>query len=585
MVMLLESLFINDKDVRPGKLVLRFILSASILFLFFIILSFIFLKRTSDKNLYHYYQQEYLNICNALDNINSSYRDHMVTLTELPGFYNQFSEYLEYYESYKNTGIFPSDINRPLNEPPEKPFAGDSEIPGALPPGVNNMPVQFISNDGILIAGTIPEKLYREFSSFEKLKETVIDQKGFGLFFVLENMRLSETVSFMEPVIYFFIEIRDDAGENCGYIATEARLGMITGNLTESGMVSGPDRSVNANDDIYSLFKNVHRYLIDKEGKPVTELSSGSEYSEKLRAAGWSGNYQTIPVINPLKYTKIEGFPEQSNIMIINTLISEKPDGLTGFGKTYRNYLNSRVIGAGFWIEELDFGYIMEINDTRAFAPYINSLVLIFFILFINFSVFLYLILWINNLRIRALDANPLTKLPGNRVINKKIQEVLNENAGTAIVYGDLDNFKAYNDTYGFSKGDEVIHFTAGILKKVVTHYPSKNTFCGHIGGDDFIFIVPSEAVHNAADEICRLFDNGIRNFYSKIHLDDGYIEEKNREGQIMKFPIMAFSMAGVITGKVHMSHFLEVSGRCGELKKYAKKTKGSNLVLDRRTS
>ena len=181
------------------------------------------------------------------------------------------------------------------------------------------------------------------------------------------------------------------------------------------------------------------------------------------------------------------------------------------------------------------------------------------------------------------LDSNPLTRLPGNN----KIQEIIaarmrGENQFT-IAYTDLDNFKAYNDKYGFKRGDELILFTAGIIKQAVDSYGIDSDFVGHIGGDDFVIISVPEVIQKIGDEIIRLLDSGIVQFYNEEDREKGFISTKNRQGVEEKFPFVSISIA-VVNQKHHrFTNIGEIVKIVTELKKYAKQREGSCIVVDKR--
>jgi diguanylate cyclase (GGDEF)-like protein len=194
-------------------------------------------------------------------------------------------------------------------------------------------------------------------------------------------------------------------------------------------------------------------------------------------------------------------------------------------------------------------------------------------------------LLEIERLRQLALDANPLTQLPGNNTINRTIQEAIDRRAELAVIYCDLDNFKAYNDRYGFSAGDGVLQFTAGVLRDTCRDTCEKDGFIGHIGGDDFVLLVPADRVTDIGEEIARRFDAGIAEFYEDEDRERRYIETTSRQGEVMKFPFMSISMAGVDLSASQFTDFREVSATCAELKKKAKQTAGSVIFLDRRST
>jgi len=192
-------------------------------------------------------------------------------------------------------------------------------------------------------------------------------------------------------------------------------------------------------------------------------------------------------------------------------------------------------------------------------------------------------LLEIERLRQLALDANPLTQMPGNNTINRAIQDVIDEKAAFAVIYCDLDNFKAYNDRYGYSAGDEVILFTAEVFRGALETVCRDEGFAGHVGGDDFVLLVPSDRVNDIGEEVVRRFDEGIAAFYDDEDRERRYIETTNRQGEVMKFPFVSISLAGVDLSVGSFSDFREVSTTCAELKKKAKQASGSVILLDRR--
>lgn len=178
------------------------------------------------------------------------------------------------------------------------------------------------------------------------------------------------------------------------------------------------------------------------------------------------------------------------------------------------------------------------------------------------------------------LDSNPLTHLPGNNVIQSNIMEKVQQNTNFAIAYTDLDNFKAYNDKYGFKLGDDVILFTAQILKDSC----DANDFVGHIGGDDFVIISSPEKINEITQRIVDKIDAGIIEFYDDYDRNTGYIEMKNRQGELQKFPFVSISIA--VTTNLHrdFANFGEIVKVVTELKKFAKQKEGSSVVFDKRT-
>jgi PleD family two-component response regulator len=190
------------------------------------------------------------------------------------------------------------------------------------------------------------------------------------------------------------------------------------------------------------------------------------------------------------------------------------------------------------------------------------------------------------------LDINPLTKLPGNEVIKRVVYEKIRKKEAVGICYIDIDNFKPYNDYYGYQKGDEMILFLANVIAealKEVKFEDDKNVFVGHIGGDDFILLIPSNSVDLVCEKITRKFDEGILNFYNEDDRKKGFIIAPSREGDLKAFPIARISIAVVDTQKNkylldrEYEHIMLV---LSSIKKYLKKNKnkkGSTYMVDRR--
>ena len=114
----------------------------------------------------------------------------------------------------------------------------------------------------------------------------------------------------------------------------------------------------------------------------------------------------------------------------------------------------------------------------------------------------------------RALDANPLSKLPGNTSIIQRIQQLIDNREDFALAYCDLDYFKSYNDKYGFSRGDEILMMTARLIVNTIRSYQGVMSFVGHVGGDDFVFILPPDKVEEACKRIIKAFDDIVPHFY-----------------------------------------------------------------------
>ncbi len=183
----------------------------------------------------------------------------------------------------------------------------------------------------------------------------------------------------------------------------------------------------------------------------------------------------------------------------------------------------------------------------------------------------------------RVWDANPLTRLPGNHSIMKEMQRRIDGGLCFAVGYADLDNFKPFNDKYGFYRGDEVIKMTARLLTNTIRELDSADAFVGHIGGDDFVFIVPPDSLDGVCREIIRNFDMIIGNFYDEEDRVRGYIGSKNRKGEEERFSILSISIGVVTNERRDIRHIGEISTIATEMKAYAKTVKGSNYFKDQR--
>ena len=197
-----------------------------------------------------------------------------------------------------------------------------------------------------------------------------------------------------------------------------------------------------------------------------------------------------------------------------------------------------------------------------------------------------YLYYTIKNLG-RLLSINrrisPLTGLPGNVQIHAELKKRISNRENFSVLYLDLDNFKAYNDVYGFLKGDEIIKYTADTIVRCVHNYIHEGAFVGHIGGDDFIAIVP---ILNC-DEICKniiaSFDAHVTKFFTEEDVEKGYIEVANRKGIIEQFPLTSISIGVVEADVGRFANMLEIGEVGAQVKHNAKSVMGSSYFIDRR--
>lgn len=183
----------------------------------------------------------------------------------------------------------------------------------------------------------------------------------------------------------------------------------------------------------------------------------------------------------------------------------------------------------------------------------------------------------------RVFDNNPLSRLPGNTSILRTIQDVIERDRGYGVCYVDIDNFKPYNDRYGFAQGDDVILMVARIMVNVVEEFSRNDSFVGHVGGDDFLFIVPKEKVDVICEKMLANFEVVRNMFLSSEDLKAGCYIEKDRQGRETKFELLSLSIAVVLTSNHYFSHSAEVSNQAMQVKHYVKQLDGSNYMIDRR--
>lgn len=182
-----------------------------------------------------------------------------------------------------------------------------------------------------------------------------------------------------------------------------------------------------------------------------------------------------------------------------------------------------------------------------------------------------------------ARDLSPLTGLPGNFRITAEIEQKIKSGESFALVHGDLDNFKAFNDHYGFMRGDEVIRFCADCLSSSAADLGIADPFVGHIGGDDFVAIIPADMSEAFCKEVVQRFDDGILDLYDTADALRGYIEVIDRRGERYAFPVVSLSL-GVASSEVRdINTQWEASAIAVEMKEFAKKQPGSTYRIDRR--
>ncbi len=184
----------------------------------------------------------------------------------------------------------------------------------------------------------------------------------------------------------------------------------------------------------------------------------------------------------------------------------------------------------------------------------------------------------------RDLGVHPSTRLPGAGAIEAEIKRRIGTTEIFAVCYADLDHFKEFNDRYSYNQGDRVIRILAMILHDMVKGLCGENGFVGHIGGDDFIFIIPYESVNDACREIITVFDALVPFQYSETDRRAGYFFGKDRRGVLDRVPLMTVSIGVVSNAQRPLKEARQVSQLATEMKSYAKTLQGSVFSIDRRT-
>jgi EAL domain-containing protein (putative c-di-GMP-specific phosphodiesterase class I)/GGDEF domain-containing protein/CBS domain-containing protein len=180
-----------------------------------------------------------------------------------------------------------------------------------------------------------------------------------------------------------------------------------------------------------------------------------------------------------------------------------------------------------------------------------------------------------------ARHLNPLTGLPGNMLIEQKLSYLIRDTSSYTVLYIDIDNFKVYNDVYGFEKGDRVLQFMASKLAEILSSDCDHIHFIGHIGGDDFIVIIESHSVDAICRTILDTFDRGITGFYSESDLERGMLIAGNRHGTVEEFGLMTLSIAGVSNKERSFKDIYQLSEYSSRIKKKCKEKKCSCFHIE----
>ncbi len=182
-------------------------------------------------------------------------------------------------------------------------------------------------------------------------------------------------------------------------------------------------------------------------------------------------------------------------------------------------------------------------------------------------------------------EANPLTGLPGNVSIERELTQRIDSKKPFAFIYSDIDNFKSFNDYYGYAKGDDVIRTMAKILTSAVAKVGNRDDFVGHVGGDDFVLMTTPDKADAIARMVIDMFDRNAEKLFDPEDLERGYLKIRRRSGEIMRVKSLGVTMAVVTNEKEPITHIGRVADIASELKRYGKSMTGSVVVRERRAT
>jgi GGDEF domain-containing protein len=189
----------------------------------------------------------------------------------------------------------------------------------------------------------------------------------------------------------------------------------------------------------------------------------------------------------------------------------------------------------------------------------------------------------LKDLEQRSLDANPLTRLPGNLAIDREIEARIKTGHPFSHLYIDLDNFKVFSDRYGYKAGSEVIAQVGDLIRKTVRHGGTDLDLVGHIGGDDYVVLTSPELDEAIAGKLLEEFDRMAPSFYSEEDRRAGSFLARDRFGVERSFPLLTMSIAVIRSDQLGTPTAFAISAECVRMKKHLKDLPGSNLLINRR--
>jgi PleD family two-component response regulator len=176
----------------------------------------------------------------------------------------------------------------------------------------------------------------------------------------------------------------------------------------------------------------------------------------------------------------------------------------------------------------------------------------------------------------------PLTRLPGNIAIEHEVRRRFEAREAWAVIYADLDNFKAFNDHYGFVRGDDAIRLVSTTMSDTIRRIGHETDFLGHIGGDDFIIVTTPDRAERLARAVAAAFDRDVPALYDSVDRARGWISAKDRRGSTVRFPLMSLSLA-IVTPSPRIANYQNIGEVAAELKSFAKRQPGSHVAMEKR--
>jgi PleD family two-component response regulator len=181
------------------------------------------------------------------------------------------------------------------------------------------------------------------------------------------------------------------------------------------------------------------------------------------------------------------------------------------------------------------------------------------------------------------LDINPLTLLPGHNSIKRHIRLLIESQKRKTVFYLDIDNFRYYNNVYGYTNGNKILLMIASLLKRTADDLGIRDLFIGNADGDDFFITMDTEVAEGYIQKIIERFDHERQAFYHDNDYKNGFIKIRNRKGEQLEFPLIALSIAGIDLRKTNYSSYLQLKDACNDIRVKAKQTASSCYLMDKR--